>query len=63
MVIAVAGLDLTGALGGSITLFWMDGNMDVQNETVIVRAGSPTGECLYRDGNELVAIDRMPYHP
>jgi hypothetical protein len=63
MILPVEGLDLSGTLGRTITLFWMDGNMAPQSETVTVRAGAPVGQCLYRNGNELVGIDRRPYHP
>ena len=63
MVVTVAGLDLSGTVGGTITLFWMDGNMNIQSDTVTVTAGAPAGVPLYRVENELVAPDIRAYHP
>jgi hypothetical protein len=58
MVIAVNGLDLSGTPGGSLTLFWTDGDGNVQEDTVTVAAGSPAGVPLYRIENQLTAPNR-----
>jgi hypothetical protein len=61
MVIPLAALDLSGTPGGELILFWMDAEMNIQEETVTVRAGVPSGVPLYRHGNELVAPDTTRY--
>ncbi len=63
MTISVPALNLTNAIGGTLVLFWLDGDGRVHNDTVTVTAGAPAGKRLYRVGNKLVAPDTRRYRP
>lgn len=63
MIISLPALNLSNTIGGSLVLFWLASDGNIHNDTVTVTAGSPSGKCLYRVGNELVAPDTRGYRP